>query len=118
MSAAAGPISPLGWPGLASGQSRFQGDLKIPVSLCQAGPQKGGAERAPLPGGLRAAVSCPGQEDVLTDLEEAAHPTSKGGPGGSHARVSWEPCYPGSRRSLQIERGWGPLGTVPQLTDR
>ena len=35
----------------------------------------------PLPGGLRAADSCPGQKDVLADWEETAHPTSKGGPG-------------------------------------
>lgn len=97
---AAGPSSPPGWPGLASGQSRHQGDLKIPGALCQAGPPKGGAasEGWPASGGLRAAVSCPGQEDVLTDLEEAAHPTSKGGPGGSHAPGRGNPATLGSRR--------------------
>lgn len=46
---------------------------------------------APLPGGLQAAASCPGQKDVLTQSEETAHPTSKGGLGGSHAQASWEP---------------------------
>lgn len=46
---AAGPISTLGWPGLASGQSRSQGGLIASSYICQAGPQEGGAESAGWP---------------------------------------------------------------------
>lgn len=62
----------------------------------------------PLPGGLRAADSCPGHEDVLTDLEETVHPTSKGAPGRlPRSGIVGTLLLWVLSEGLQIERGWG-----------
>lgn len=71
---------------------------------------------APLPGGLRAADSCPGQEDVLADSEETAHPTSKGGPGWLPRSGIVGTLLPWVLSGgLQTERGWGLPSDCSQL---
>lgn len=115
-SLAARPSPVLGQPGLAWSE-QAPGGLKDSPVLCWAGPgraeQRGKA--SPLPGGLRAAVSCPGQEAVLTDRRKQRAPHQKGAGWLPRSGVVGTLLPRVLVGACRLTEAAGRLGTVPQL---